>query len=211
LWVRHEVTPHGRIDPSHAAAFVAVVVAHLALLALALTARRATTDGVQGLPLTILFFPAPRERERARARKPPQTRASEPISAAADEEPRPADAPAAAPITIDWAEQARRSAERQIAAADEAERLAFALAQRGRSGGIRLDTAPEPAPGFGWSHARIQRIERLESGAVILWINDRCYIVLTALAPICSLDLPEPNGALFEHMRDPPVLGDWKD
>jgi hypothetical protein len=29
--------------------------------------------------------------------------------------------------------------------------------------------------------------------------------------PICTIGKPRVNGALFEHMNDPPRLGDWKD
>lgn len=75
------------------------------------------------------------------------------------------------------------------------------------------DSSPvKPKPEFGWSHSRINRIEPMEEGGFLVWINDRCAIVISVLAmPICKIGKKPARGDLFEHMDDAPTLGDWKD
>jgi hypothetical protein len=207
------VSVRGRIEVSHGVACLAAALVQLALLALLLSTRKPLAGIEEREPAPITFFPSARLRDlpaqpvqpvpssdRPKAPRPPDRRHQPP------DPPR-----SSAPITIDWAKEATLSAERQVAAAEEADRRASAFARNGRSSVIELDTAPEPEPRFGWSHARTHRIERTADGATILWLNDRCAIVLSALFPVCTLDKPKANGALFEHMRDPPKLGDWKD
>jgi hypothetical protein len=64
-----------------------------------------------------------------------------------------------------------------------------------------LSSASGPKP-FGWSHSRVQRIEPIEGGTII-WINDRCAIVLSGLLmPVCKIGKIEARGDLFENMQD---------
>ena len=43
-------------------------------------------------------------------------------------------------------------------------------------------------------------------------INDRCAVaVIILIMPVCKLGKIEARGDLFQHMKDPPVMGDWKD
>ncbi|HXS91082.1 MAG TPA: hypothetical protein VN705_17120 [Steroidobacteraceae bacterium] len=71
---------------------------------------------------------------------------------------------------------------------------------------------PKPKPEFGWDRSRAHRVEPLEGGGVLVRINDRCAVVITLIAmPVCQIGTKPARGDLFEHMRDAPTLGDWKD
>lgn len=70
-------------------------------------------------------------------------------------------------------------------------------------GGLGLDQGS--APEFGWDHARTHRFEAMEGGGSILWINDRCFIVMYGMIPfpMCGIGKIPVRGDLFDHMRDP--------
>jgi hypothetical protein len=43
-------------------------------------------------------------------------------------------------------------------------------------------------------------------------VSERCVIVVSVmLFPACGIGEIPVDGGLFEHMNDPPALGDWKD
>lgn len=70
----------------------------------------------------------------------------------------------------------------------------------------------KPKPQFGWSHSATHRIEPMENGGFVVWINDRCGVAVSGLAmPFCQFGKKPARGDLFEHMDDPPTPGDWKD
>ena len=60
------------------------------------------------------------------------------------------------------------------------------------------------APQFGWDHAQTHRVEALEGGGTLLWINDRCFIVMAGMIPfpMCGIGKIPVRGDLFDHMRD---------
>lgn len=108
-----------------------------------------------------------------------------------------------APASIDWSTESRLAASRQIESLEDARRRArgFTPLEANR------DPADTPAshPKFGWSHASIHRIEAIPEGGTLVWINDRCALVVTVgLMPVCKIGKIEARGDLFEH------LGDWK-
>jgi len=114
-----------------------------------------------------------------------------------------------APASIDWSTESRLAASRQIDSLEEARRRArgFKPLEANRP---PTDT-PASHPKFGWSHARIHRIESIPEGGTLVWINDRCALVVTAgLMPVCKIGKIEARGDLFEHLDDAPELGDWK-
>ncbi len=116
-------------------------------------------------------------------------------------QPTPIEQPAA---PIDWSAEAARTAKQQAELA--AGPKPRALNQHGAGidfdGGLGPD--PEYRPEFGWDHARTHRVEPLEGGGTILWINDRCFIVMAGLIPfpMCSIGKIPPRGDLFDHMHD---------
>jgi hypothetical protein len=80
--------------------------------------------------------------------------------------------------------------------------------QRFTPRGMYVDGGPgsEQAntPEFGWDHARTHRVEPMEGGGSILWLNDRCFVVLYGMIPfpMCGIGKIPVRGDLFDHMRD---------
>ncbi|HTD73069.1 MAG TPA: hypothetical protein VK652_06045 [Steroidobacteraceae bacterium] len=137
-------------------------------------------------------------------KKPPPSHDTQLVIVPPPAEPQPVEQPAA---PIDWSAEAVRTAKQQaeLAAAPGPR----ALDQPGAAGlyfdgGLGPD--PEYRPEFGWDHAHIRRIEALEGGGTILWINDRCFIVMAGVIPfpMCGIGKIPPRADLFDHMRDPP-------
>jgi hypothetical protein len=105
-----------------------------------------------------------------------------------------------APPAIDWNREAERVAR------DHA--LEAQSGREAESG----DGARQPKPEFGWSHSRVHRVEPMESGGFIVWISDKCFVVIGVMAmPMCQFGKKPARGDLFEHMDDAPAAGDWKD
>jgi hypothetical protein len=110
------------------------------------------------------------------------------------------------PATIDWNAEAALTAKQhaQSAAAPPPRALDKRLA------GMYIDVGPGldqgNAPEFAWDHPRTHRVEALEGGGgSLLWINDRCFIVMAGLIPfpMCGVGKIPARGDLFDHMRDP--------
>ena len=118
-------------------------------------------------------------------------------------EPPPLEQPAA---PIDWSAEAARTAKHQaeLAVAPGPRTLDQHGAGLDFDGGLGPD--PEYRPEFGWDHAHTHRVEALEGGGSILWINDRCFIVMAGVIPfpMCGIGKIPPRGDLFDHMRDAP-------
>jgi hypothetical protein len=118
--------------------------------------------------------------------------------------PLAAPEPEAPPAPIDWNAEVTRTAKQQAeSAAAPAPR---ALDQR--SGGMYIygpGFEPLERPAFGWDHAHIRRVEGLEGGGSMLWLNDRCFIAVTALIPfsICGVGKTQVRGDLFDQLREP--------
>ncbi|HEY2779818.1 MAG TPA: hypothetical protein VGI90_03530 [Steroidobacteraceae bacterium] len=120
--------------------------------------------------------------------------------------PTPAEPPAveqpAAPI--DWNAEAARTAKHQAELATAPQPRALDRHGAGIDFDGGLDPEPAYRPEFGWDHAHTHRIEALEGGGSILWLNDRCFIVMAGLIPfpMCGIGKIPPRGDLLDHMRD---------
>jgi hypothetical protein len=121
--------------------------------------------------------------------------------------PPPAEPPPAEqkPAIVDWNAEAVLTAKQraQSATAPPPRALDKRLAGMYVDVGPGLD--PQNAPEFGWDHARTHRVEGLEGGGgSLLWINDRCFIVMTGLIPfpMCNVGKIPVRGDLFDHMPD---------
>lgn len=142
----------------------------------------------QSVPVEVTPV-APRRRQEV---SPPENAAPRLIAPPKDE--------ATAPPIIDWRREAEEVA-REHALEAEANRP-----QQEES------AAPKPKPQFGWSHSRTHRIEPMESGGFVVWINDKCGVAISIMAmPFCKIGKKPARGDLFEHMDDPATPGDWKD
>lgn len=138
-------------------------------------------------------------------KKPPPSHDTQLVIVPTPVEPPPVEQPAA---PVDWSAEAVRTAKKhaELAAAPGPRPLDqhSADANIDFDGGLGPD--PEYRPEFGWDHARTHRIEALEGGGSILWINDRCFIVMAGVIPfpMCGIGKIPPRADLFDHMRDPP-------
>jgi len=110
------------------------------------------------------------------------------------------------PAKIDWNAEAALIAKQQAQAATAPGPRA--LDKHGAGTDLDGGLGPEPGytPEFGWDHARTHRVEALEGGGSILWINDRCFIVLAGMIPfpMCGIGKIPVRGDLFDHMHDLP-------
>jgi hypothetical protein len=198
--------------PLRLATLVVVAVAHAALL-IWLAKVRPTSAPTAEPETSILLFMLPSS-EVARS-APPGSASRQAVTRHARPSHPQANAGAtsnqhaqsSAPVMIDWAQEARRAAVRQIDADEAAARRAAAFSTHKRT----PDSLAPPAtaqPQFGWSHANTHRIESLPGGGLILNLSDRCAIVFAVLLiPVCKLGTTEPRGDLLQHMDDPPQLG----
>ena len=190
-------------------AVLALVAAlHVGLLLIALR-WQARLDLRTEEPLVFLALPAHMQSTEETA--PPPTVPRKKPEPAHDTQlvvvPAPAEPPAAgpAPAIIDW------NAEAAIAAKQQAQSAA-APAPRAldkRLAGMYVDVGSGSDPGnteFGWDHARTHRVEAMEGGGSLLWLNDRCFVVLYGVIPfpMCGLGKTPVRGDLFDHLRDGP-------
>jgi hypothetical protein len=188
-----------------------VVTLHAALL---LLASRWQTSLDLRTEESLIFFPLP-SHVQAPAETPPaaETPHKEPAITretqliVVPKEIPPAPPEETPPAPIDWNAEAALTA-KQLAQ-EAAKPGPRALDQHGAGsdfdGGLGPD--PDAKPEFGWYHARIHRIEALEGGGSILWLNDRCFIVMMAGLipfPMCGVGKIPTRADLFDHMRDVP-------
>ena len=136
-----------------------------------------------------------RARPRLRTRDEPATQEQAPASSA----------PFAAPI--DWAKEAESVVARRLAADEAARRRAHALQPKR---GMGSPAASKP-PGFRWDRAHTHRLE-VAPGALIWHFNERCLIAIIPFPiPLCQIGKIDSHGDLFEHMKDPPRLGEGQE
>ena len=190
------------------ASLVAVALFHLALvLSIAIVTWRPLTPTQPPITqLTEAFFidevpPSPEE-----FYEPAPVERSAPVRTAPITLPPevPTDeAPSTSP-RIDWAREAELSASRQVQKDEEAQRLAKSF-----SHDFSTQGPARSAPQFRWYRAQTNRFEPLETGGTLIHLNDRCAIVFAgAVFPVCAIGKIAVHGDLFEHMNDPPVLGE---
>ena len=193
------------------AVLLLVVGLHAALLMLAsrlqLPADLRSDDSLVFLPLPSQAqapeeTPAPAEVPRT---KPEPTRETQLIVVPEEAPPPPpAETP---PAPIDWNAEAALTAKQQAqaAAAPGPRALDQPAAGSDFDGGLGPDVYAKPE--FGWYHPRTHRIEAMEGGGSILWLNDRCFIVMAGLIPfpMCGIGKIPPRGDLFDHMLDAPL------
>ncbi len=137
-------------------------------------------------------------------KKPPPTHDTQLVNVPPPAEPPPVEQPVA---PIDWSAEAARTAKQQAELATAPGPRALdqhGVAGLDFDGGLGPD--PEYRPEFGWDHAHTHRFEALEGGGSILWINDRCFIVMAGVIPfpMCGIGKIPPRADLFDHMRDTP-------
>jgi hypothetical protein len=189
-------------EPHRPVLFALALLIHVGLFALLASERRARVESPE-LQTVLVFLPGPRAKSRPVEIAPPAPprlpELSPPSTTAPQLIAQPRRENAAEPPAIDW----RRDAE---AIAREHAQAAEAAREPSRDGPAK------PKPEFGWSHSATHRIEPIEGGGFVVWINDKCGVAVAGLAmPFCMFGKKPARGDLFEHMDDPPRPGDWKD
>jgi hypothetical protein len=160
-------------------------------------------------PLVFLALPAHVQSAAEEASPPPSLPRKKPAPTHDTQliivptfEPPPAEQKSA---IVDWHAEAALTAKQhaQSAAAPQPRALDKHGAGMDFDGGLGPDEASKPE--FGWDHAHTHRLEALEGGGSILWINDRCFIVMAGLIPfpMCGIGKIPVRGDLLDHMRDP--------
>jgi hypothetical protein len=140
---------------------------------------------------------AARSRQRATTRTPAE--AAQPTANPAEVEPE-AITPAAAP---DWRQEAEIAAGHQLEAGERDRERPSPLAPH------EFPEAPPPAREFQWDYAATHRVEGLPEGGFLININDRCVVVvLVMMMPLCRVGKIPARGDLFQHLDDPPRLGE---
>jgi len=190
-------------------AILALVVAlHAALL---LMASRWQTHLELRSEESLVFLPLPARGVSAEdASSPPSLPRKKPAPAHVTQlvvVPPPAEPPPAEhkPAIVDWNAEAALTAKQRAQSAMAPPPRAFDKHAAGTDfdGGLGPDVGN--AAEFGWDHARTHRVEALEGGGSILWLSDRCFIVMAGLIPfpMCGIGKIPARGDLFDHMRDP--------
>jgi hypothetical protein len=191
-------------EPHRPVLFALALLIHAGLFALLLSERHMRLESPE--PRTVLvFLPAPQAQspslEVAPLAPPHLPETPPPVSTAPQLIAPPTNEQTQVPPAIDW----RGDAE---AIAREHARAAEAGRETRKDGSGPAKKKPE----FAWSHSATHRIEPMENGGFVVWINDRCGVAVSGLAmPFCMFGKKPARGDLFEHMDDPPTAGDWKD
>jgi hypothetical protein len=185
---------------------VCVAVAHLLAISYLWSARIIIqTPPARGPTTTLILDSTTRERQPSRAdirtlveRNPPHIVVTPVVVSppgAPNWEPT---APETQSPLMDWTRAARLAAARAVAESGH---------NSSGAGPNARPPAAKPSQTFSWSHANTHRIERAEDGTVILWLNERCFLV-GFLIPVCAVGEIKPRGDLFNGMRDPKEIGD---
>jgi hypothetical protein len=199
-------------------AFVAAVHAALFLMASHWVTR--VVPPARGESMALLYFPPREVTTTAEGHTSPRPRAGGKHAGeiiqlpalpppAADLERQTSPSAAQFPPAIDWLTQAEISAQQQARLGEAPPPRA--LDRRGAGGDLSGGLGPDrpKSPEFGWDHAHIHRVQALEGGGTLIWLNDRCFIVVSLpnLFPMCGFGKIPARGDLFDHLRDLPQAG----
>lgn len=210
FWRRAIVLGRARnLSWSRPLAIVAVIALHAAMLVL-ISARAPRTDpNTNDLAMTVVAIPPVTQAPLVVSER--VTRAIVPSREISSPPTMPAES--AATITegapIDFAQEAALAAQRGADAIELERRRARGFAQREQNREPEIVRTAQPE--FGWSKTA-QRVEVLPEGGVLIRLSERCVVAVTLVVlPACAVGEIPVNGKLFEHMYDPPTLGDWSD
>ena len=163
---------------------------------------------------SLVFLPLPAHGQSAEEtsppppspprKKPPPSHDTQLVVVPPPAEPPPTEQK---PANIDWNAEAALTVKQRAQSATTPPPRAL---DKGLAG-MYVDVGPGSdqgnAPEFGWDHARTRRVETIEGGGSMLWLNDRCFVVLYGVIPfpMCGVGKIPVRGDLFDHMRDSQV------
>jgi hypothetical protein len=183
----------------------AVLLAHLYVipLMLGLRAPHSVSHSSERMMVTFISLPSaadePQENSRARVAESSAVHARRDSRRTSSAITAPTDT-----VATDWLGAAQRAA--AAIATDEAPNLrTFGMPASGES------PKPKQKP-FDWDKTHTQRFEALPEGGILIRLSDRCQLVLAPL-PLggCMVGETAVRGDLFDEMKAPTELGDWKD
>jgi hypothetical protein len=199
------------LSASQFIAIVAVVLLHVAIFVLLMSARVPRLDShTDDTSMTLIVIPpVAASRVVVPERVTPVPARSRENVASPPAIPAETTTPIKERAPIDWAREAALAARHQVDAVEFERRRARGFTPEAQ--GREPETLVPPAPEFGWSRTA-QRVEALPEGGILIHVSERCVIVVSVmLIPACGIGEIPVNGDLFEHMNDPPAPGDWKD
>lgn len=194
-----------------ALAFIAAVLAHIALIALLMRPLRQNTTERAELPRMTVVFIEPdagsvtnESLQSSASPLPLPAPLIAPIEPSSAITVPPEVSPETPPPSVDWQK------ETQTAAGRIAEGLATEGRRKGRYAPDPRFARPTPRPQFGWDESKTHRVETLPNGGgTLIHLNDRCALALSAgLFPVCKLGKIAARGDLFDHMGDKPADDD---
>jgi hypothetical protein len=194
-------TPNFR---SRAFAVACVVGGHVAVLVLLVAQHERAGRELDDRRMTLVFVDALPETPPRTGRVSRPARAPRParVSAVPQAPDSPA-SPAGSAIApgIDWYSQGSQAAARTAA---EPTTRSFDFPKR--------EPAPREKKAFGWDKTHTERVHALEGGGIGIHLNDNCELVIAPFPMAgCALGKRKARGDLFDEMKAPPEMGDWKE
>ncbi len=197
-----------------AAALIFALAAHLIALLLLVTFKRSRTmPAAEDLPPLVWILRLPPQ-----IRPNSKTYAGSPFRARRSRRTRtPSSVPKLAqlaqppnnPTEIDWGEEARSTAIQEVQREEQERRRSEALAPPQSA---LLGPKAAPAPPFHWYRANTRRFEPLKNGGMFINLSDNCALIIFPFPLLgCTLEKIPAGGDLFDHMRDAPEFGTWKE
>ena len=179
-----------------------VIGGHIALLGLLTQTSQRGSETADDERMSLVFIDLPDEHpEQTATRIAPsarsqRTRTKQTPTVA----PANVDTTAISPGATDWYAEAGRAAAREATAP---ELRSFDFPKR--------EPAPREKEEFGWDKVHTERVRALPGGGIGIRLSDNCEIALLPL-PIggCALGKRKARGDLFDEMKAPVELGDWK-
>lgn len=174
-------------EPHRLVPFAVAVLVHVDLWQLLVNQRHASAEFPERRAVLVFLRDPVKSTRPPPEVAPPQLPETSPLQSTAPRlivPPTSGDAPL--PPSIDW----RRAAEE--AARDHAIAAEASRPRQDEPG------APKPQPEFHWSHSSVHRVEPMESGGFVVWINDKCGIAISIMAmPFCQFGEKPARGDLF--------------
>jgi hypothetical protein len=183
---------------------VAVVIGgHVAMLLPLLSAHREPERAAESDERMLLVFIDPLDKVRAAPEADPSTRLPRTPRASAPppaEAARATDASAAISPGVDWYANGSDAA-RRAATAPTTRDFAFP----------RHEPPPRERRPFAWDKVHTERVHALDGGGIGVRLSDNCELVIAPF-PLagCVLGKRQARGDLFDEMKAPPDMGDWK-
>jgi hypothetical protein len=103
-------------------------------------------------------------------------------------------------ITIDWGEEAARSASAMVASQDAGRKQSM-------GGSVSRESSGAPRKFFPWDETVTERVDLIPGGGTLIHLNDNCALTFTPLPMLgCWLGKRESNGHLFDEMSKPAAV-----